>query len=124
MTRQQFLAKWEPRRDEWSQRAISAPLGPVLDELLADLESVTRHEGTELLTLTQAAIRCGFSPDSLGRLVRLGKLQNYGRKNAPRVRAADLPRKILRAPAPFAQVGIASRQQRGVSSTKTPRGGS
>lgn len=124
MTRREFLDKWGARRDEWSRRGISAPVGPLLDEVLADMESVTRHEGTELLTLTQAAIRCGFSPDSLGRLVRLGKLQNYGRKNAPRVRAADLPRKILRAPAPLAQVGIASRQQRGVSSTKTPEGGS
>lgn len=121
MTRQDFLSKWEPRRDEWLSRGISAPLGPILAELLADLDAVARSEGTELLTLTQAAIRCGFSADSLGRMVRKGTLQNYGRKNAPRVRAADLPRKVLRAPSPFTHTQSASRQQARASTT--PRGG-
>jgi hypothetical protein len=35
----------------------------------------------------------GYSADHLGRLIREGKLANHGRPNAPRVRAADLPRK-------------------------------
>jgi len=122
MTRKEFLDKWEGRRDEWSRRGISAPVGPILDEVLADLESVSRQEGTELLNLTQAAIRSGFSADSLGRMVREGTLRNYGRKNAPRVRAADLPRKALRPPSPVAQLGPASRQT-ARASRQTPTGG-
>jgi hypothetical protein len=113
MTRLEFRQKWEARRDEWSRRGISAPVGPLLDEVLTDLDSVTRDEGTELLTLTQAAIRSGYSADSLGRMVRTGQLTNRGRKNAPRVRAADLPRKPLRYPARPLHVRSAPGRQRG-----------
>ena len=96
MTRDDFQEKWSALRDEWSRRGFSAPVGPILDELLADLRSVDRDEGAELLNLTQAALRSGYSPDSIGRMLRTGLLVNRGRKNAPRVRAADLPRKPLR----------------------------
>ena len=122
MTRQGFRQKWEGRRDEWSRRGISAPAGPLLDEVLADLDSVARDEGAELLTLTQAAIRSGYSADSLGRMVRTGKLTNRGRKNSPRVRAAELPRKPLRYPARPLHVRPASRQT-ARASRLTPKGG-
>ena len=88
MNRQEFFSKWETRRGEWSRLNVSAPAGPLLDEVLADFEAVSRDEGSELLNLTQAAIRSGFSVDTVGRMVRDGRLRNYGRKNAPRVRAA------------------------------------
>jgi hypothetical protein len=44
----------------------------------------------ELLTLSEAGKRTGRTPDHIGRLVRLGQIPNAGRKNAPRVRYADL----------------------------------
>jgi hypothetical protein len=72
VTRQAFFGKWETRRDEWTRLGISALAGPLLAELLADLDSVARDEGAELLNLTQAALRCGFSPDTLCKLVRQG----------------------------------------------------
>jgi len=122
MTRLEFRDKWEARRDEWSRRGISALAGPLLDEILADLDAVVRDERMELLTLTQAALRSGYSPDSLGRMVRSGKLANLGRKNAPRVRAADLPRKPLRFPARPPHVRPTSRQM-ARTSTMTPKGG-
>ena len=80
------------------------------------------EEGEELLNLTQAGIRSGYTPDSLRRMIHDGKLENLGRKNAPRLRARDLPRKPLRPPAPRLQVADASRQKARVSTT-TPRGG-
>ena len=122
MTRQEFFGKWESRRDEWTRLGISALAGPLLAELLADLDSVARDEGAELLNLTQAALRSGFSPDTLGKLIRQGKLANLGRRNAPRVRAADLPRKALRPASRISHVQDASRQSARVS-RKTPRGG-
>ena len=122
MTRQEFRQKWEGRRDEWSRRGISAPAGPLLHEVLADLDSVAGDEGAELLTLTQAAIQSGYSADSLGSMLRTGKLINRGRKNAPRVRAADLPCKPLRYPARPPHVRPASRQT-ARASRLTPKGG-
>ena len=122
MTRHDFNSKWLALRDEWSRRGFAAPVGPILAEMLGDLEAVARDEGTELLSLTQAALRCGYSPDSLGKMVRQGRLENVGRKNAPRVRVADLPRKALRPGSRLSQLQDASRQS-ARASTKTPRGG-
>ncbi len=59
------------------------------------LEKLKAADGIdeELLTLSAAATRCGYSADHLGALVRDGKLPNYGKKNAPRVKLSELPRK-------------------------------
>lgn len=122
MKRQEFQSKWETLRDEWSRRGFSAPVGPIVDELSADLQAVERDEGAELLNLTQAALRSGYSPDSIGRMLRTGRLINRGRKNSPRVRASDLPRKPLRFPARPLHVRPASRQT-ARASRMTPKGG-
>ena len=122
MTRHELWGKWEALRDDWSRRNFSAPVGPIVEELLDDLRSVDRDEGSELLNLTQAALLSGYDPDTLGRLVREGRLANHGKKHAPRVRKADLPRKPLRFPGRPPHVRLASRQT-ARASRKTPRGG-
>ncbi len=65
----------------------------VLESCAEDLESAMRDSDLKALTLTQAAYECGYSADHLRRLIRDGKLTNVGRRNAPRVRRGDLPRK-------------------------------
>ena len=64
-----------------------------LEHRAAEVEAAQREQDCDLLTLTEAAAVCGYSPDHLGRLLRQGKLRNHGRSNAPRVRRVDLPRK-------------------------------
>lgn len=59
------------------------------DELMGILQGL----GMEEVNLTEAARMSGYSADHLGRLIREGQLENVGRKHAPRVRVADLPRK-------------------------------
>lgn len=73
--------------------ATSVDPAHFIDALLVDLSKFEREEGEDLLTLTEAAEECGYSADHLGALVRSGKLTNYGRKLAPRVKASELPRK-------------------------------
>jgi hypothetical protein len=51
----------------------------------------------EALTLAQAAEESGLTIDYVGALVRQGKLANAGKKNAPRIRRADLPTKGARS---------------------------
>lgn len=94
-----------------------------LEKCAEELEALNRTEGTELLNLTQAGLRCGYSPDSLRRMIHEGRLENHGRRNAPRVRASDLPKKPLRPSSPPLHASPASRQKARVSTT-TPRGGS
>lgn len=93
----------------------------VLEKCAAELELVEHEGGKELLNLTQAALRCGYSADTLGRMIREGRLTNYGRNNAPRVRARDLPRKPLRRAPLRLHIADASRQKARVSTT-TPGG--
>ena len=84
---------------QWRQRAqfLSDYGDPVSARLwqiaAAELEQALRALGEESLTLVEAAQLCGYTPEHIGSLVRQGKIANLGRKNAPRVRRADLPTK-------------------------------
>ena len=59
----------------------------------AELEAAVRGGAQELLDLKEAARESGYSADHLGRLVRDGKIPNAGRRNAPKIRRIDLPRR-------------------------------
>jgi len=81
----------------WRERAayleqFGDPTSARLWRLAAlELEHALKALGDETLTLVEAAAVSGYSADHLGHLVRNGTITNYGRKNAPRVRRADLP---------------------------------
>lgn len=64
-----------------------------LEEVAGELESLAASDGEQLLTLTDAARLSGYSADHLGRELRAGRLPNAGRRNAPKIRRADLPQK-------------------------------
>jgi hypothetical protein len=81
------------RRAEFARELAAEGAARAFEACALDLESALNAQNMDLLTLTQAARVSGFSADHLGRLVREGKITNFGRQNAPRVRAADLPRK-------------------------------
>ncbi len=57
------------------------------------LEATLESYQTKALSLAEAARESGYSKDGLARLVRERKIPNAGRKNAPRIRRRDLPRK-------------------------------
>lgn len=58
-----------------------------------ELEAALRRGDEETLDLQEAAKESGYSSDHLGRLVRDGKIPNAGRRNAPKIRRGDLPRR-------------------------------
>ena len=63
------------------------------------LEQALQEQDGQLLTLQEAAVVSGYSPDHLGRMVRAGDIPNLGRPGAPRIMLKDLPRKAKRAAA-------------------------
>jgi len=65
-------------------------------EIVSSIRAIRETSLEEPLSLAEAAKRSGYTADHIGRLVREGKVPNVGRKNAPRVRARDLP--VLRKP--------------------------
>jgi hypothetical protein len=90
---------WTKRRDEAAALSAFANTAQLCDLVLRDLETIRTTAGAELLTLTEAACRSGYTREHLGRLVASGAIPNAGRRNAPRIRAADLPRKAGYLPA-------------------------
>jgi hypothetical protein len=73
-----------------------------------ELEAAVSVWSTTPLTLERAAEESGYSRESLGRLVRDGRIRNAGRTGSPRIQRGDLPRKPGRTCQPQELV---SRQQ-------------
>jgi len=69
------------------------PLESVCDEFLADLGEIEQAQTREKLTLEEAAEESGYSADHLRRLIRAGTVPNAGRRHAPLILRANLPRK-------------------------------
>jgi hypothetical protein len=59
----------------------------------AELDAALRAGGDAVLSAREAARVSGYSADHLHRLVKAGRLTDYGRAHAPRYRRADLPSK-------------------------------
>lgn len=112
MTLHQVIEHWRARRDQYRQDGALVVGEKIAALVVADLEAVLAAEADTLVTLAQASAESGFSADYLGRLVRSGKLTNYGRKNAPRVAMSELAKKpgYLRPAASAATVGESKRR--------------
>ena len=63
-----------------------------------ELDAALQVLDEDTLSLVQAARESGYSVDHLGSLVRRGEIPNAGRRNAPRIRPADLPIKSPTSP--------------------------
>ena len=80
---------WRAKADMLQSYApgVAQAFRDAADELCAILDA----EGHELLTLQQAACTTGYHPETLGRLIRKGKIPNAGRRGRPRILRCDLP---------------------------------
>lgn len=84
-------AAWRSRADELARFAPAA--AEAFTTAALDLEQAIRAEGSETVNLREAARIGGYNEDSIGRMIRQGKVKNVGRGNAPRIRRSDIPRK-------------------------------
>jgi hypothetical protein len=88
--------------DTWRARAAelrawgAGANAETLERAAAELEEAIAAGATELLSLEDAAELSGYTADHLGRLVRLGRIPNRGRPNAPRIQRSDVPAKPCR----------------------------
>jgi hypothetical protein len=84
---------------EWKTRAETAVLledrkaAHILRLCATELERALQDAGDTPLTLAEAAAESGYSIEHLRRLVSEGRIANAGRRYAPRIRRADLPKK-------------------------------
>ena len=117
MTPAELRDRWQHRLDEFRRLGALVNGEAVAREILGDIEQLETDTGAELLTPAVAGRRIGYHPESICRLIRQGKLKNYGTKHRPLVKAGELPRKH-NAPGDQPSRGgkVAGRIDRGASS--------
>lgn len=104
--RESLRARLVGRRAELARLGALVHGDRLVDEILADLDAVEREEGSRLVKLSEASQACGYTADHLRVLIRAGKLTDYGRPHAPRVRLGELPVKPGHAATPSAPAQV------------------
>ena len=89
----EFAAKWDAEAQILRRLGAHVDGAKLIDAILADLQSLSRSADSEALTLVDASRECGYSPEHLGKRLRVGTIPNAGRKNAPRILRRHLPYK-------------------------------
>jgi hypothetical protein len=87
---EELVTEWRTRAQGFRRHGVES-VATTIEVLAAELEATIWSERNELLTLANASRVSGLSVETLGRLIRQGKLPNAGRKFAPRLRRGDLP---------------------------------
>lgn len=85
------IERWQKKRGELAGYKAQVDGAALVGEMLADLDALA--DGEAAVSLPVARAETGYSTDHLSRLIKDGKLTNYGRKHAPRVRLSECPRK-------------------------------
>lgn len=85
------IERWQKKRGELARYHAQVDGEALVTEMLADLDLLA--DGEAAVSLPVARAETGYSTDHLSRLIKEGKLTNYGRKHAPRVRLSECPRK-------------------------------
>lgn len=91
MTPAELVGQWRNRANELEP--FAAPVSVAFRRAADELEDALAEAADEELTLQEAKALGGYAPRSLRQMIADGKLKNVGRKGAPRIRRADVPRK-------------------------------
>ncbi len=91
-----LAARWR-EKDAPFLREHGDEQGAVISLLHAvQLEEALHEHESELLSIAEASEESGYSQSYLYHAVRDGTLPNAGRRGAPRIRRADLPKRLGR----------------------------
>ena len=92
MTVKDLPAKWREKAE--GVRPFNAGAAEAFEQAAEELDRTVNDRETELVNLTQASHIGGYEQDYLGALLREGKIENKGRKYAPKMRRVDVPIKV------------------------------
>lgn len=88
-----LISAWSSEAALFRRRGQEATAA-LLESVILDLEAAWREHWAEELSLSQASVESGYSVDHLGRQLLAGRIPNAGEKGQPRIRRADLPRRV------------------------------
>lgn len=119
-----IIQRWAERGVDFERFGVQVDGARLCAEVVSDLRQIESAEAQRMVGLEEAAQLSGFSADHIGRLVREGRIMNYGRKGAPLVRVVDLPRKpgSLTSATPLAILAPADRRRIARSLLASPKG--
>lgn len=103
MTLADLEARIAERRAQLGALRAQVDAAATYDEMLEWIRAVQLPD-EPLLTLTRAAELTGYAADSLGRMVREGRLKNHGRRRRPLIRLSECPAKGIPSPSQSARV--------------------
>lgn len=92
MTREEALAKWRAVLDAGERYGAMVHISKIVPEFLTDIQALAAA-GTDVLSITEAALLSGYSQDHLRKEIAKGTIPNAGRKGKPALRRADVPQK-------------------------------
>jgi hypothetical protein len=95
MTPAELVVRWREQAQAYDRDGVTVA-ARLLARVADELEEVMTAEADTTLTLADAARESGYTTDHLRREIRVGHIPNAGRRNAPRIRRADLPVKAAR----------------------------
>jgi hypothetical protein len=91
MTPDNLVSRWTQQLEAFARVNAMVDGAKLVNDFLLDFRSLELAKEERILTLKAAAEESGYSVEHLARLIRQGRVANAGRRNAPRIRAADLP---------------------------------
>lgn len=91
-----LVERWKDRAQTLRDYGAQEDAAQLWERAAAEMEAALTLFADEDLSLAEGGRETGYSADHLGREVRTGRIENVGRKNAPRIRRGDLPYKAGR----------------------------
>src|SRR2546427_10423430 len=88
-----LVARWRAEAEVLRRRGAES-LATCLVGCADELAEWAKQHALEALTLEQAAAESGYSYSALQHRLADGSLKNAGTQHRPRIRRADLPRKV------------------------------
>lgn len=85
--------EWKTEAERLRERYSDGRLAALCEAYAQELMLMMDEWVTKQVSLTEAKNICGYSVAALSRQVSRGKLRNYGREKAPKVRICELPMK-------------------------------
>ena len=88
-----LVARWRAEAEVLRRRGAES-LATSLESCATELKEWAQRHQLELLTLEQASTESGYSYSALQHAVAEKRIENAGTPHRPRIRRADLPRKV------------------------------
>ena len=92
-----FPGIWRLEAQRLRDRYGLEELARLTESHAAELEAAIREAGEEELTLSAASQESDYAARTLREKLSKGEIPNAGRKHAPRIKRADLPRRARAA---------------------------